>query len=393
MKENENQIHEDLKKKLESSKSSTKDVTVSSTSNKKHFFIDEEITHASLHKHSKERLKHERSIFPKGIDSIKESHIEEVENETCEQQVIKFDRVGLFTTPKEMVVKSTGITLHPKGLVNSRNDCFLNATLQVLLSIKPFVDHYYAYKGQKLFSLALKEFITSYHTNKYANPDILIVQLKSRMHFMDGNEQDAHEFLVSLLDQLYKEQGGTDSVITKQDELEEIQHTNFIAHTFYGMQRNIIKCTKCSKQNEGYQETSILSCELEANVEKTLTEYTKSEKISYDCPVCGSVKGIKRFDIVNHSRIMIIHLKRFNYNGRKNYTKIDVCESFEFFGSHYKLLGAIVHIGDCDSGHYYSEAIRNGKWIRFDDMDTREIEENKNDLRDAYILFYEKRNK
>lgn len=357
------------------------------------FFIDEQKTHECLAINSKERLKCEKNIFT--VREDKQSYKENFNNHAifCDKKEITLQRVGYFTTPNNMVVRSTGVTLKPKGIINKKNDCFLIATLQVLLSIKPFADYYYTANGKEIFTKAMREFVNLYNNKNSIDPENLIEQLKKKIHFMDGNEQDAHEFLVCLLNQLYKEQGGTDSIITSIEELEEMQKKNFIAKTFYGMQQNIIICNKCKKQNVGFQEMSIISCELQPNVDKVLKEYTMQERIDFKCSDCGDSSGTKRFNIVSHSKIMIIHLKRFNSNGRKNHTNIDVCREFDLCGSYYRLIGAILHHGDCESGHYFSDALRNGKWVRFDDQVITEAEDCKDSLKSAYILFYEKTNK
>ena len=60
----------------------------------------------------------------------------------------------------------------------------------------------------------------------------------------------------------------------------------------------------------------------------------------------------------------------------------------------YDLFAVAYHIGNFGYGHYYSvcKNVFNKKWYKYDDNDVLEINENEIVNKDAYLLFYRKRN-
>ena len=135
---------------------------------------------------------------------------------------------------------------------------------------------------------------------------------------------------------------------------------------------------------------------------------------------------IKNFKFLNLPRILIVTLKRFEFNKDLN-KKLKINKYFEFpnilfLNSYanskdakdnnlidnykYILKGIIIHKGDTENGQYWSiiRDIKSNKWIKFDDTNVNEINfldvknnsyELKNDdflldenENNAYILFY-----
>lgn len=124
-----------------------------------------------------------------------------------------------------------------------------------------------------------------------------------------------------------------------------------------------------------------------------------------------------RFRITQLPRILIIHLKRFSYNGSKLKNPLSFDEEIQIdaeymaldskkhnndsmtkeFNHVYNLYALIVHEGYSTSrGHYYS-FIKNqatGIWYKYDDDEVKPIGKDLNSVKkliqNAYILFYKK---
>ncbi|KAL3530011.1 hypothetical protein ACH5RR_009333 [Cinchona calisaya] len=133
---------------------------------------------------------------------------------------------------------------------------------------------------------------------------------------------------------------------------------------------------------------------------ETLEGYRTSAVGKSQAEVVNASKSVK---ILVLSKIMVLHLMRFSYEGQRS-TKLhkpvhfplelvvgrELLVSASPEGRRYELVATITHHGrDPSKGHYTADArLSNGKWLRFDDpsvtpISTRDV------LHDqAYVLFY-----
>ena len=155
----------------------------------------------------------------------------------------------------------------------------------------------------------------------------------------------------------------------------------------------------------------------EIPLRKSFEYFTQWEDLSsndYFCEKCNSNQNVKKkIQISLCPNIFIIQLKRFN-----NEKKLNIKVNFPIRGLDmrkfvlenkenkknkeiqqnnnliYDLFAVAYHIGNFGYGHYYSvcKNVFNKKWYKYDDNDVLEINENEIVNKDAYLLFYRKRN-
>ncbi|KAM0687051.1 hypothetical protein COBT_001719, partial [Conglomerata obtusa] len=275
-----------------------------------------------------------------------------------------------INTPlNKMVVQAQKKTLEPRKLINRKNNCFFISSLQVLLSHRDLVTFYYYKNLEGKVSKAFQNFLKKYEKNETVDPEEFIKILSNSIPIMDGNEQDAHEFLVYFLQLLYCELGGSCRALDDEKEFENVKSKNFIANTYFGMQKNVTRCKTCKNENVKYEEFSILSLPLQETITKSFDEYTKCERIvNFKCEKCKECqKCTKTMEICQYPLILIIQIRRFIDDKHKDSRKVNVERIINIKNRKYKLTGLIKHHGNLNGGHYISESMRNDCWWHYDD--------------------------
>jgi len=96
--------------------------------------------------------------------------------------------------------------------------------------------------------------------------------------------------------------------------------------------------------------------------------------------------------------ILVIHLKRWDYQFNKNYNKVTFDETINIHKytkyidedtCNYQLFGVINHQGNVQNGHY-SSYIKKKDWFSFDDTTITKIDTNQLNDQQNYCLFYRK---
>ncbi|OQR77187.1 ubiquitin carboxyl-terminal hydrolase 4-like [Tropilaelaps mercedesae] len=138
----------------------------------------------------------------------------------------------------------------------------------------------------------------------------------------------------------------------------------------------------------------------------TTTEKLGTEDLWY-CPACKKhQQATKKFDLWSLPQVLIIHLKRFSYN-RYFRDKIDTLVDFPITGlkmdsvvlnprhksATYDLIGVANHYGGMGGGHYtaYAKNKLTNTWHHFDDATVSSISESNIVSKNAYVLFYMRR--
>lgn len=282
--------------------------------------------------------------------------------------------------------------LEEKKLLNTGNSCFANATMQVLLSIQELVHYYHSqsYSPSKSTSKALSEFIAKYKetgTSSYFNPRSLYQSLLPTKSIFDGNQQDAHEFFIKLIEQLYLNAGGDIKPITTDAKFQAMKAENFIAELFYGLLRYEIVCHACNAESTSHVETSNLSLPIRTCIKDSISEFFRGECIERTC-ACGAQAARKQISFESHPNILTLHLSRFHGDKTKDNTKITLKSELCLDSVRYDLLGYVVHAGSCGSGHYTSYAVRD-RWTFFDDENVKTCSPSL-EATMAYLIFYRK---
>lgn len=191
---------------------------------------------------------------------------------------------------------------------------------------------------------------------------------------------------------------------------------SIIKKFFIGYQMSNITCSLCNTSSPSFESFITLSLTIpyinyEANKVYTLEEcfdyMIKIETLDNNnkckCNICGYLNNSYKETILwKTPDILVIHLKKFDYNMNKINNPIiyplDNLNLDYYFNNkspysqnnNYKLIGINIHIGfSLHAGHYISYICINNKWFLFDD-DNEPIEINESILqnRNAYLLFY-----
>ncbi|URD96748.1 ubiquitin carboxyl-terminal hydrolase [Musa troglodytarum] len=217
------------------------------------------------------------------------------------------------------------------ALFNLGNTCFLNAVLQCLTHTVPLVqkirrtDHpcsccgaiggfcsFCALKGHINRCLFLSGYVIS-------PTDFAENLSKISPHFQLGQQEDAHEFLHSLLDNLHTCCLGHCTT----DQPSSLDEDSLVKHVFGGRLRSQLRCCNCGHCSDTFEPLLDLSLEID-NVDSivdALASFTRSEKIddpdiNFTCEGCKAQVSLEKQLKLDHTpEVLTLHLKRFKNDG------------------------------------------------------------------------------
>ncbi|WWC73750.1 uncharacterized protein I206_107722 [Kwoniella pini CBS 10737] len=249
--------------------------------------------------------------------------------------------------------------------------------------------------------------------------DLLRTVKRENEMFRGMMQQDAHEFLGWLLNQIAEE------IELLDKHLKEVNQTinkgsgkTFIQSLFEGVLTNETRCLSCETTSERDELFLDLSIDIEQHTSVThcLRQFSASEMLCqknkfYCDSCCGLQEAEKRMKIKKLPNILALHLKRFKYQettGR--YAKLfyrvpfptqlrlpNTTDDMENPDRLYELFSVVVHIGNGPHhGHYVTLVRSKGRWIMCDDENVEPIDDD--DLfryfgdypsGAGYVLFYQ----
>lgn len=362
--------------------------------------------------------------------------------------------------------------LTPKGFVNLGNTCFLNSTLQCLAYLPPFCQsllaiseaklrnqrtnpHKKLSQGQKITSSLglLFQRIHGFNDkdlNGAIAPQSMVNALptlgtcgsRNGYKFRPGRQEDAHEFLVHLLDAMHDGElrgaGINQQISGWRDRLpvSRLDETTFIHRIFGGYFRSQVRCRKCGYRSNTYDPFLDLSLEVSKKTSNSilhsLSEFTKKETLDSEnqwrCSGCNKhVCATKQLTVFRPPLSLCVQLKRFTFDGGFGgrsfssygtggwkYGKSNsnfrgggkITKPIEFPAEldlplsdsrscEYTLTGVVMHVGgSASSGHYTAYVKKPGRkgtnqWYHVDDSFVEPVSE-RTVLRqkNAYLLFY-----
>jgi len=357
----------------------------------------------------------------------------------------------------------------PRGFHNLGNTCFLNATLQCLTYLPTLCQTLITIseskarngqnggkkkipQGQKITSSLCSLFQQAHGLNNNSSkvggpfapkkivghlPNIGSCGSRNGYKFRLGRQEDAHEFLVHLLDAIndgeLRAAGINQNISGWRDRLpgSRLDETTFVHRTFGGYFRSQVRCRRCNYRSNTYDPFLDLSLEVSkkssTSVLKALSEFTRKETLDaanqWKCSGCKKyVCATKQLTVFRPPLTLCIQLKRFAFDsfgfGQKS-SKYQhgyggggygggskITKPIEFPGTlqlplsdnrscQYTLTGIVIHVGgSSQSGHYTAYVKKPGKngtsqWYHMDDSEVQPVSERTVlKQRDAYVLFY-----
>lgn len=297
----------------------------------------------------------------------------------------------------------------PQGLPNKGNTCFANAALQCILSTKVLQDHLSTTSSSTQFTSELKSIFVSHQSDTIDPSSLLNLVWRNSSVFHPGEQNDAHEFIVYLLDKLHEElkkpYKETQSLQMTKAEKSWAQYMeknySIVSEEFQGQLKTTLVCQKCEKVKERFEPFMYLSLSISENrscIDECLEQFQMEELLTginkWYCKNCKElVEARKKSEILRVPNYLIIHFKRFKNQHHKNCGFVHYTEELNIptavqGQTSFELYSKIKHFGVITGGHYIAEAKKTGTWYSFNDSSVNQT--NFCPSSDTYLLFYKR---
>eukprot|EP01064_Diplonema_japonicum_P014600 TRINITY_DN22283_c0_g1_i1.p1 TRINITY_DN22283_c0_g1~~TRINITY_DN22283_c0_g1_i1.p1 ORF type:complete len:456 (+),score=40.11 TRINITY_DN22283_c0_g1_i1:71-1438(+) len=327
--------------------------------------------------------------------------------------------------------QSTPPTL--KGFINTGNTCYMNAALSCILHLPTFSDAILStnrlYTSRKQFD-GIIPFLACCVQGIASGgvvglkPESLKHEISKRKKIFQGNDQqDAHEFLISLLELLHYEVLAVGLKQKTTDEPQEEKTTlpesiSLVRRLTEGTISKQLTCSQCDNSDTIIAEPfSILSLSLKSErkdicIEGCLTKVFKEEVLTRTCTQCDSEECVAAAVITTLPHYLFLHVNRFlkeSYGITKDDSAVTVhggldmrrfcgsevcgapCDALSFTSNgslrsrrpmnpllhpsstHYSLCSIVDHHGLTVSSGHYTTTFRGptGDWFKADDSNVR----------------------
>lgn len=329
------------------------------------------------------------------------------------------------------------------GLRNMGNTCYMNSILQCLCNTPAMAEYFnnnlymedinryniLGHKGEvaEEFGVIMKALWAGLY--KCISPrDFKITIGKINEQFSGYDQQDSQELLLFLMDGLHEDLNKADN--RKRYKEEENDHLDdqtaadlawskhkllnesIIVALFQGQFKSTVQCLTCHRKSRTFETFMYLSLPLastsKCSLQDCLRLFSKEEKLTDNnkvfCRHCKAHRdSTKKLEIWKVPPILLVHLKRFSYEGRwkqKLQTSVDFTLDHLDLSQYvigpkqnlkrYSLYGVSNHYGGLDGGHYtaYCKNAIKQRWYKFDDHEVSDISTSSVKSSAAYILFY-----
>jgi ubiquitin C-terminal hydrolase len=319
------------------------------------------------------------------------------------------------STPPQTIRSITDAA--PLGIRNINNTCYMNASLQLLFAIPELRSWLTQDSSMPAAAAAAAAAATAAHGAKQLllemdlqNPNSFVQYIWGNIiyGFTTGTQQDAHDFLEKLIDEMsgYQQTVVHGDVVDKSAKVPLLQPPDL--HPLSEMFSFVLTVVTSHHQCEykSYQHTinnilqvdipaSIQPITLHACIDALQSEYTQDV---WTCNGTRYINGVhKEISVDMIGKYIFIQLKRFIHTtGQylKNSSIVSVDPILEAFGWRLRLKGCVIHTDrDISKGHYIAYVRYGEIWYCVDDSYVRICEWS--NVRSAinsngYIFLYEK---
>lgn len=228
-------------------------------------------------------------------------------------------------------------------------------------------------------------------------------------HLTLGRQEDAHEFLRYLVEQMEKSFLNRFKGTPGFKDLDQYsKETTPLNQILGGYLRSTVTCLACKHESITFQHFEDLQLDISrvSTLNEALGGYFARENLEecgYKCESCKKkVSATKRFTLERAPTVLCIQLKRFNVMGGKLGKPIQICQNLDLQkhlaksgepnqSCHYKLVSMVTHLGGSASGGHYTAIglAPNGNFYQFDDSCVSTISTESVLRTNAYVLFFE----
>lgn len=228
-------------------------------------------------------------------------------------------------------------------------------------------------------------------------------------HLTLGRQEDAHEFLRYLVEQMEKSFLNRFKSTAGFKELDQYsKETTPLNQLLGGYLRSTVTCLSCKYESITFQHFEDMSLDITrvSTLNEALAGYFSRENLEecgYKCESCKKkVSATKRFSLERAPVVLCIQLKRFNVMGGKLSKQIQISQNLDLRkhlaaqcdpnqSCNYKLVSMVTHLGGSASGGHYTAIglAPNGNYYHFDDSCVSNVSIDNVLRTNAYVLFYE----
>ncbi|KAJ5069443.1 ubiquitin carboxyl-terminal hydrolase [Anaeramoeba ignava] len=298
--------------------------------------------------------------------------------EKKKSKICAFQNFKIISQNKKNFTSSISIckTGNLRKIPNSHNSCYIASIIQVLLRTSVI-----ELLGLGDISETLSDILQSSEESINITPLRKVIG-EHVTQFSNTNEQDIHEFFVSLMDLISNENISDFNVPYDLLYQEFDIHNRAIINDFRIRIVQKVTCKKCKRFTYSFpQETSlVISFPIlngEISISSMLDNYFAEKDLDfsqhYHCENCDQkVESSIKLSLLTIPKYLVIFFKRTYYDSLTQSTtrigtkiqceeKINV-KSFMFQScpnqeTEMKLLGSIHHIGNANEGHYWTEIL------------------------------------
>ncbi|KAK1324092.1 Ubiquitin carboxyl-terminal hydrolase 22 [Acorus calamus] len=343
-----------------------------------------------------------------------------------------------------------GVSCFPwglRGLNNLGSTCFMNSVLQAMLHTPPLRNYFLNDRHNREICQRRRRigrrrgppemsclacdvdavFLAAFSGDRtpYSPARFLHSWWQHAANLASYEQQDAHEFFISMLDRIHeKEQSTLQPKVVGGD-------CHCVAHrVFSGVLRSDVTCTVCGFTSTTYDPCVDISLDLDPrNIASTLTGcldlFTRPEKLGPDqklhCEHCGLRQdSLKQMSIMRLPSVLCFHVKRFEHSSaRRTSKKVDQYLQFPFsldmtpylsssvirnrFGnrifafegddvckapSEFEVFAVVTHTGKLESGHYVTYVRLRNEWYKCDDAWVTRVSEAVVRASQGYLMYY-----
>lgn len=326
------------------------------------------------------------------------------------------------------------------GLVNYGNTCYMNSAIQCLSNI-PKLTYYFKSKRfikdlneesdeRNLVVQWFKLVDGIWSSNCIISPqsfrrEVKLLALKQglNLNFVGNGQNDVQEFLLFMIDNMHNALNKKVNMVisgTVCNDLDKAaleamkswkiyfkDNYSIFVDLFYSQLSSSIYSLDGELLSTTYDPCCFYALPITSsskNLYDCFDNFTSSDRLDGDNKWLYEktkeyIEVDKKINFWSLPKILIIVLKRFDNNGRKNGNlikfpfELDLCKycvGYKKNSYKYNLVSVANHVGSLNSGHYFSYVKNtNGNWYKFDDTMVSQMDKSNVVSNSAYCLFYQ----